>query len=86
MKIMHISPAKVGRVGYRVLTSPIRLQPDFIIIGAQKCGTTSLYMYLIEHPAISEAWTKEIDFFNNHYQKGNLGYQAHFPTTVESYF
>jgi hypothetical protein len=28
---------------FRILTSPLRVLPDFIIIGAQKAGTTSLY-------------------------------------------
>ncbi|MGD1713242.1 sulfotransferase domain-containing protein [Dapis sp. BLCC M172] len=38
--------------------------PSFIIIGAQKCGTTSLYNYMIEHPQILPASMKELHFFN----------------------
>lgn len=37
--------------------------PDFIIIGAMKCGTTSLYQYLRQHPAISACAIKEPGFF-----------------------
>ena len=32
--------------------------PDFIIIGVQKGGTTSLYNYLIQHPQIAAAAQK----------------------------
>ena len=38
---------------YRRLTAPIRVLPNFMIIGASKCGTTSLYNYLIKHPYIA---------------------------------
>jgi hypothetical protein len=31
-----------------LLTSSLRVLPDFIIIGAQRSGSTSLYNYLIE--------------------------------------
>ena len=36
----------------RSFTSNSRVLPDFIIIGESKCGTTSLYNYMIQHPAI----------------------------------
>jgi hypothetical protein len=38
------------------------LGPDFFIVGAPKCGTTSLNAYLGEHPEIFMA-TKELHFF-----------------------
>jgi len=37
--------------------------PNLIIIGAQKCGTTSLHNYLDAHPEISMSRRKETDFF-----------------------
>jgi len=37
--------------------------PDFIIIGAQKCGTTSLDYYFRLHPQIGMARKKELNFF-----------------------
>ena len=43
--------------------------PDFIIVGARKAGTTSLYNYLIKHPAIAEPVTKEIHYFDYYYNK-----------------
>jgi hypothetical protein len=33
------------------------------VIGAQKCGTTSLHYYLDQHPEISMARAKELNFF-----------------------
>ena len=37
--------------------------PNLIIIGAAKCGTTSLYYYLSLHPEISMSREKELHFF-----------------------
>ncbi len=37
--------------------------PTYIIIGAMKCGTTSLHHYLSKHPQISTSGQKELDFF-----------------------
>ena len=38
---------------------------DFLIIGAMKCGTTSLHDYLGKHPDIFTTTPKEIHFFTN---------------------
>jgi hypothetical protein len=53
--------------------------PDFIIIGAQRCGTTSLYNYLTQHPLILSALRKEVHYFDNNFHKGVSWYQAFFP-------
>jgi hypothetical protein len=37
--------------------------PNFIVIGAAKAGTTALYWYLAEHPAIFMSPVKETNFF-----------------------
>ncbi len=37
--------------------------PDFVIIGAQKCGTTALHSYLQRHPEIGMSRPKELDYF-----------------------
>jgi hypothetical protein len=49
-----------------LLRIPLRLnaRPDFIMIGAQKAGTTSLYAWLTEHPDVLAARRKEPQFFN----------------------
>ena len=38
-------------------------KPNFIIAGFPKCGTTSLYHYLNEHPQIFMPNQKELHFF-----------------------
>ncbi len=53
--------------------------PNFIIIGSQRCGTTSLYTYLAQHPQILTPIKKEMDFFSWHFQRGIDWYLAHFP-------
>jgi len=53
--------------------------PNFIIIGSQRCGTTSLYTYLAEHPQILTPIKKEMDFFSWHFHRGIDWYLAHFP-------
>ena len=58
--------------------------PDFLIIGAQKCGTTSLYQYLIQHPNILPAATKEVHFFDLQYARGIDWYLQQFPDRAES--
>lgn len=68
---------------FRSLTSNQRILPNFIIIGEAKCGTTSLYNYLIQHPNIESALTKEINFFNWSYDKPKNWYKAHFPTSFK---
>jgi len=39
--------------------------PNFLIIGAPKCGTTSLYVYLQQHPEVFMSIPKEPTFFGN---------------------
>lgn len=68
---------------YRGITSPMRLLPDFIIIGGKKCGTSSLYNYLLEHPNVAGAFRKEVHFFDNRTGgDGTLRYRAYFPTSA----
>ncbi|MEG4283442.1 tetratricopeptide repeat protein [Microcoleus sp. A006_D1] len=57
---------------------PVKV-PKFIIIGSQRCGTTSLYTYLAQQPQILTPIKKEMDFFSWHFQRGIDWYLAHFP-------
>jgi hypothetical protein len=56
--------------------------PDFIIIGVQRGGTTSLYDNLTRHPRIAPALRKEIHFFDNRYAKGKTWYRNQFSRRV----
>jgi hypothetical protein len=52
-------------------------KPEFIIIGAAKSGTTTLYEYLCRHPQVFMSTPKEPDFFSldANYQQGLEWYQ-----------
>lgn len=62
----------------RRLTGRWRALPNFLIIGAQKAGTTSIYDNLVKHPQVAPADIKEVHFFDNNWQKGENWYRAHF--------
>src|SRR5262245_16433943 len=66
----------------RLATGFLRLLPDFLIIGAAKSGTTSLYRYLVKHPHVRRARRKEIRFFDREYAQGANWYRAHFPLAL----
>ncbi|MEL7034516.1 MAG: sulfotransferase domain-containing protein [Cyanobacteria bacterium J06592_8] len=55
-------------------------KPDFIVIGAAKSGTTTLYEYLSRHPQIYMSKVKEPDFFalDQNYERGLDWYQSLF--------
>jgi hypothetical protein len=50
------------------------------VIGAKRCGTTSLYQHLSEHPCISRSPRDNIGFFNENYHLGINWYKSLFPT------
>jgi hypothetical protein len=64
-------------------TAQARVLPDFLIVGAARCGTTSMFSALSQHPAVLSGarlpWTKEVHYFDNHYERGLAWYQSHFP-------
>jgi hypothetical protein len=55
--------------------------PDFVIIGAHKGGTTSLYHLLTQHPHVERAPVKEVHFFDRpeRFEKGIEWYRRCFP-------
>lgn len=67
----------------RQVTGRLRVLPDFIIIGAQRCGTTSLYEYLLGHPDIRGAARKEVHFYDVHFRNGVNWYRSFFPLRSE---
>jgi hypothetical protein len=60
-------------------TSSFRRLPDFLILGAQKAGTTALYAYLRWHPQVSGPTWKEVSFFDRHWARGADWYRGQFP-------
>ena len=52
--------------------------PDFIGLGTQKGGTTTLHKILDMHPNIYLPRFKEVHYFDNHYSKGIEWYKKNF--------
>lgn len=63
----------------RRLSAGWRVLPDFIILGAQKAGTTTLFDNLVKHPNVKPSDIKEVHFFDNNWLRGEKWYRAHFP-------
>ena len=61
------------------LRAKLSALPDYIIVGAQRAGTTSLYSYLNQHPQILHASEKEVHYFDINYERGMDWYRNHFP-------
>lgn len=68
-----------ARVQLRRPTSAARLLPTVLLIGGQRCGTSSLFKYLAGHPDLGAPVRKEVDYFARHYSRGDAWYRAHFP-------
>jgi hypothetical protein len=60
----------------------LRALPDFLIVGAMKSGTTTLFHYLTQHPGIAAPTVKEVHFFDvpRNFKRGENWYRAHFPS------
>lgn len=52
-----------GRAGDPGFPAPPAVVPDFVIVGAPKCGTTALFAYLSTHPGIAASSRKEPFFW-----------------------
>jgi hypothetical protein len=62
------------------VTARRRALPTFLIVGAQRCGTTSLYRALAQHPLIAKpVLRKGVHYFDVAYDRGLSWYRAHFP-------
>lgn len=70
----HVA-VRAGRV-----TARIRMTPQFLICGAQRCGTTSMYQSLRQHPAVLRpVLRKGVHYFDVAYPNGIAWYRSHFP-------
>jgi hypothetical protein len=65
------------------LTSPARMLPSFLLVGGQRCGTTSLFEALAQHPAVRRPpGRKGIHYFDVSYHRGMAWYRGHFPLAL----
>ena len=62
-----------------------RPPPDFVIAGAQRCGTTSLFRALSKHPAMmtNVIDAKGVHYFDTSFHRNDKWYFAHFPSQAE---
>jgi hypothetical protein len=75
---------------YGMATARWRPVPEFVIIGAKRCGTTSLYRYLGEHPQVAPMFPsarriplmrsdqKGVHYFESNHARGNRWYRSFF--------
>ena len=65
---------------FGAVTSSARLLPSFLVVGGQRCGTTTLFRLLSDHPAIvPPLFSKGIGYFDLAYDRGWAWYRGHFP-------
>ncbi len=83
------APLRVKQIGRRASvvvgerTASARMVPSFVLAGAQRCGTTSLFRALVAHPAILPAvHHKGVNYFDVSYGKGMRWYRGHFPVSA----
>jgi len=67
-----------ARLRFRRPLAALRDVPDFMVIGAQRSGTSSLYRYLAGHPDGRPSVRKETEYFTRSYGEGPAWYRSHF--------
>jgi hypothetical protein len=78
-EVRHVSDATVR------LSSPLRMVPDFLIVGAQRSGTTSMFKTLMQHPLVARPFLRKgVHYFDIRYGNGFDWYRGHFPLTVSA--
>jgi Sulfotransferase domain len=61
-------------------TSGVRAQPNLLIVGTQRGGTTSIYRALRQHPGFAGPFhRKGVHFFDVEFRRGMRWYVGHFP-------
>jgi hypothetical protein len=62
------------------LSSGVRMLPDFLMVGTQRGGTTSLFRALAAHPGTTQPnLHKGVHYFDVNYARGPAWYRGHFP-------
>jgi Sulfotransferase domain len=79
--------ARWSAQAYARPTAGLRMLPSYLIIGAQRAGTTSLHRYLVQHPAVRTLLrTKGVHFFDTNYGRGMAWYASRFPTRTYAWY
>ena len=75
--LRHMARGKANFL--RLATAPLRCLPNFVVIGCQRSGSSSLYEYLCRHSQILPAARKEVHYFDLRYAEGSWYYRSMFP-------
>lgn len=89
-----ISAGRAAIRAYGEATARWRPNPDFLVIGAKRGGSTSFYFDLLQHAQLcplfprpdrlpKAAATKGIHYFDSNYWRGERWYRSHLPSSVE---
>lgn len=72
--------AQDAYVGLGRVTARFRMAPSFVIVGASRSGTTSLFRALTTHPLVRRPTVnKGIRYFDLNYYRPTAWYYGHFP-------
>ncbi|WP_305908383.1 sulfotransferase [Methylomarinum sp. Ch1-1] len=82
--LLSISNHLPWRVSLKV-RSILGVIPDFFIMGFPKCGTTSLYNYLIQHPEVMKADGKEQWYFSTFPIEPIEYYKFRYPFRIDKF-
>ncbi len=75
--------AREAKQARRALAPHRHPLPDFLVIGAQRCGTTSLYRDLVRHPQVRAPLGKELHYFSLRHRRPLGWYRTCFPDLAE---
>ena len=75
----------LNQSSFRLLTSPLRMMPSFILPGETKCGTTTFYRCLNQHPLIVSSDLKEPNNFIE-YGGTSIFCKMHYPFLFKKFF
>jgi len=89
-----LSGGRMMTDGWGLATYRFRPLPEFMVIGAKRSGTTSLYFQLLQHPGILPLYpsakllpkardTKGVHYFDTQADRGDAWYRSHFPSVLK---
>jgi hypothetical protein len=82
-RFLLLSARRAGRSSLMAARMPVGgagMLPGFLIVGGQRCGTTSMTRALSHHPAVfGAALQLEVHYFDQGYDRGLTWYRSHFP-------
>jgi len=81
-----VPAAKAGLRAYGMATAGRRMLPDFLVIGAKRGGSTSLFRNLLRTPGVVPLFPPAADlkgtyYFDVEFARGERWYRSHFPTS-----